>query len=95
MSSRSASGRWSATFRRLCTVQRWISAAEPNTFLTAVANAFAPSRTNSTPPVVSRPRSTRSASNEVTTVAFSVSPSYSPTGTLVPSVVMASATTIR
>jgi hypothetical protein len=31
----------------------------------------------------------------VTTVVFSVSPSYNPTGTLLLSVVMASATTIR
>src|SRR5664279_5070834 len=60
-------------------------AAEPNTLRTALVSAVAPSNTNSTPPVVSRPRSTRSASSAVTSVVFSVSPSYSPTGTFLPS----------
>jgi hypothetical protein len=57
------------------------------------ASALAPSMTHSTPDSVSRPRLTRSANRAVTTVLFSVSPSHSPTGTLVPSVVMTRDTT--
>ncbi len=57
------------------------------------ASALAPSMTQSTPDSASRPRATRSANRAVTTVLFSVSPSHSPTGTLVPSVVMTRATT--
>ena len=45
--------------------------------------------TASRPPSADRPRAARSASRPVTTVLFSVSPSHRPTGTLVPSVVMA------
>jgi hypothetical protein len=41
----------------------------------------------------SRPRSTRSASSVLASVAFSVEPSQSPSGILTPSVVMPSATT--
>lgn len=37
------------------------------------------------PPSTDRPRARRSASIPITTVLFAVSPSYSPTGTLVPS----------
>ncbi len=57
------------------------------------ASALAPSMTQSTPEETSRPRATRSAKRAVTTVLFSVSPSHSPTGTLVPSAVMTRATT--
>src|SRR5512144_2445127 len=42
---------------------------------------------------VLEPRATRSASSDLTTVLFSVEPSHSPTGILVPSAVLASATT--
>jgi hypothetical protein len=52
-----------------------------------------PSMTHSTPEWVSRPRLTRSANRAVTTVLFSVSPSHSPSGTLVPSVVKTRYTT--
>jgi hypothetical protein len=62
---------------------------------TPAARAFEPSRTNSTPASQARPRDTRSARRSFTTVVFSVSPSHSPTGTLVPSVVMARATTMQ
>jgi hypothetical protein len=54
---------------------------------------LAPSITTSSPPSVVRPRATRSASGAVTTVLFSVSPNHRPTGTLVPSAPIASATT--
>jgi hypothetical protein len=79
--------------RRLCTVQRCTAAEAPNTSRTAPASAFAPSITTSSPSAADRPRSTRSASSARTTVLFSVEPSHSPTGSFVPSAVMARATT--
>jgi len=59
-----------------------------------VRSAFEPSRTNSIPCSGSRPRSTRSASSAVATVAFSDEPSQSPRGTFTPWVVIPSATII-
>src|SRR5918994_620098 len=47
--------------------------------------SLAPSSTTSSPSSKRRPRSTRSASRAWTTVVFSVEPSQSPTGFLVPS----------
>jgi|GEM_PF-6133924 len=79
--------------RRLCRTQRCTWAASPNTFLMPAARALAPSMTHSTPDSVESPRVTRSANRAVTTVLFSVSPSQSPTGTLVPSEVMTRETT--
>ena len=76
-------------------MQRWIAALAPKTAFTADDRAFAPSMTTSSPSVASSPRATRSASSDLTTVAFSVEPSHSPTGTFVPSAVMARATTAR
>src|SRR5579875_1235914 len=60
----------------------------------ALRSAFDPSMTNSIPCAGSRPRSSRSESSALTTVAFSVSPSHSPSGTLTPSVVIPNATII-
>ena len=50
-------------------------------------------RRRNRPPSADRPRATRSASSAVTIVLFSVSPSHRPTGTFVPSVQIANATT--
>src|SRR6266536_2373458 len=58
---RSVSGRCSATFRLLWTVQRWIAALAPKTAVTAADSAFAPSMTTSSPSSASSPRATRSA----------------------------------
>src|SRR5205807_175795 len=55
-------------------------------------DAFAPSITNRIPCSGSRPRSTRSESSAVATVAFSVEPCQSPSGILAPSLVIPSAT---
>jgi hypothetical protein len=60
---------------------------------TAFLKALEPSSTHSTPWVVSRPRSTRSESRAVATMAFSVDPSQSPSGIFTPSEVIPSATT--
>src|ERR1019366_6256319 len=89
----SSLGRCPSTFRRLCSTHLWTEAVSPNTFLMPAANALSPSMTQSTPDSTSSPRATRSANRAVTTVLFSVSPSQSPTGILVPSVVMSRATT--
>src|SRR6202171_3113371 len=70
-------------------------ALAPNTSRTAAERALAPSMTTSSPSSNARPRETRSASRVRTTVLFSVEPSHSPTGFLVPSAVMASATTTQ
>src|SRR5947209_1969959 len=66
----------------------------PNTDRTALRSAFDPSSTNNIPCSGSRPRSTRSESSAVATVAFSVLPSHSPSGIFTPSVVIPSATTL-
>jgi hypothetical protein len=65
-----------------------------NTERTALRNAFDPSITNSIPCSGSRPRSTRSDSSAVATVAFSVDPSHRPSGIFTPSVVIPKATII-
>src|SRR5450756_1798611 len=58
-------------------------------------NALPPSMPTRIGRVVSRPRSRRSVSRSVTTVVFSVLPSTSPSGCLVPSMPIPSATTHR
>src|SRR6266498_2282588 len=82
-------------FGSIALVQRCTSALAPKTSRTPAASALAPSMTTSSPSSTFRPRSTRSASSERTTVLFSVEPSHSPIGTLVPSAPMASATTTQ
>ena len=72
--------------------QRWTTGWS-NTWVTARRRALAPSITTSSGRVTSSPRSRRPTSRSPTTVAFSVAPSASPNGTLVPSMVMPSATT--
>src|SRR5271157_1047983 len=86
-------GRYPSMFRLLCKTHLWTWAASPNTFLMPAARALAPSMTQSTPESVQSPRATRSLNRAVTTVLFSVSPSQSPTGTLVPSEVITRHTT--
>ena len=81
------------TLRSLCHRQR-CTGTSPNTERTALRSAFDPSSTNSIPCSGSRPRSTRSDSSAVATVAFSVLPSHSPSGIFTPSVVIPSATII-
>jgi hypothetical protein len=76
----------------LCRRQRW-TGASPKTERIAFRSAFAPSITNRIPCSGSRPRSTKSESSAVATLAFSVDPSQSPSGTLMPSAVIPSATT--
>ena len=61
---------------------------------TALRSALEPSSTNSIPCSGSSPRSTRSDSSAVATVAFSVDPSHSPSGIFTPSVVIPKATII-
>jgi hypothetical protein len=77
----------------LCRRQRW-TGASPKTVRIAFRSAFAPSITNRIPCSGSRPRSTKSESSAVATLAFSVDPSQSPSGTLMPSLVIPSATTL-
>jgi putative SOS response-associated peptidase YedK len=89
--ARSRSGRCSNTFLSLCRIQR-CTGASPNTSRIAFRSAFDPSITNSIPSSGSSPLSTRSDSSAVATVAFSVDPSHSPSGTFAPSVVIPSAT---
>jgi len=66
----------------------------PNTLRIALRSAFAPSITNSIPCSGSSPRSTRSDSSAVATVAFSDEPSQSPSGIFIPSVVIPRQTTL-
>jgi hypothetical protein len=61
------------------------SAASPSTFLMPAARASALPMTQSTPESGSSPRATSSANGAVVAVLFSVPPSQSPMGTLVPS----------
>ncbi len=68
---RSRSGRCSVTLRSLCRTQR-CTGASPKTLRIALRSALAPSITNRIPCSGSRPRSTRSESSAVATVAFSV-----------------------
>ena len=81
------------TLRSLCHKHLW-TGTSPNTERTAFLSALDPSSTNSIPCSGSRPRSTRSDSSAVATVAFSVLPSQSPSGIFTPSVVIPSATII-
>ena len=81
-SGRSRSGRWSSTLRSLWRTQRCTGVWRRTRRGPPCASALAPSRTTSTPCSTSRPRSTRSASSVVATVAFSVEPSHSPSGIL-------------
>src|SRR3954451_11769059 len=90
---RSRSGRWSSTLRSLWRTQRCTGVWTPSTSRIALRSALAPSITHSTPCSTSRPRSMRLASSVVATVAFSVEPSHSPSGCLMPSVSIPSATT--
>src|SRR6266536_3158123 len=90
---RSLSGRWSSTLRSLWRWQRCTGARAPATSRTALRSALAPSSTKSCRSCSRSPRSHRSASSAVATVAFSVEPSLSESGTFVPSVVIPSATT--
>src|SRR4051794_508137 len=89
---RSRSGRCSNTFLSLWRTQR-CTATGPNTSLTAARSALLPSSTTKTPCSTSRPLPTRSESRCAVTVLFSVEPSQSPSGTLVPSVVTPRQTT--
>ena len=91
--SRSRSGSRSVTFLSLWRWQRCTSACSPKTSLIARRSALPPSMTNRIACSGSRPRSTRSASSVLASVAFSVDPSHSPSGILTPSVLMPSATT--
>src|SRR6266545_2193968 len=72
-----------------------MSALGPNTARTARSSALPPSMTNSTPREASRPRSAKSATRRVQTALFSVVPSTTPKGTLVPSAATPSAPTSR
>jgi hypothetical protein len=83
----SASGSRSGTLRSLWSWQRWMTGWS-NTSLTARRSALAPSITTRMGRVTSSPRSRSPASRSRVTVAFSVAPSASPSGTLVPSIVM-------
>ena len=89
----SRSGRCSSTFRSLWRTQRCTGARSPKTSRIALRSGLEPSITHSTPCVGSRPRSTRSASSALATVAFSVEPSQSPSATFMPAVVIPRQTT--
>src|SRR4051795_3925030 len=88
------SGRWSRTFLSLCSWQRPMTGLSKTSW-TPAASALAPSSTAMIGLVVSRPRSRSPVSRVLTTVVFSVDPSINPSGCLVPSMSMPSATTHR
>src|SRR4051794_31084132 len=88
------SGRWSRTFLSLCSWQRPMTGLSKTSW-TPAASGLAPSSTAMIGLVVSRPRSRSPVSRVLTTVVFSVDPSTNPSGCLVPSMSMPSATTHR
>ncbi len=63
------------TFRSLWRMHHRTGASWPNTDRIALRSAFPPSSTNTIPCYGSRPRSTKSASSAIATVAFWVDPS--------------------
>src|SRR6266446_283149 len=87
------SGRCSRRFRCLWTWQRWITARSPKTSSSAFRIPFPPSMMHRTLSSIRRPRLRRPWSRLVHRAAFSVEPWARPSGTLVPSALIPSATT--
>ena len=77
-------GRCSRTLRSLCFLHLCTATRSPKTRSIAARSALEPSITNNRRCLGSSPRATRSASNSVTTVAFSVAPSRTPSRCFLP-----------
>src|SRR5512134_694521 len=76
--------RRSTMLRALCTWQRWIGVWRPKVLRIALDSALAPSMMNRRQTLGSRPRPTRLSSRAWATAAFSLAPSITPSGCLVP-----------